>query len=99
MYKGKLYSGIDKEFTEKINLEMNLENIAEKINLQEDFSNIGFSNVYTKNISVNKTSLLDILGQDGVLKILDKNSRAVLTQINNQTEADDNQNIIISFTR
>ena len=97
LYKGKLYSGIDKEFTEKINLEVNLENIAEKINLQEDFSNIGFSNVYTKNISVNKTSLLDILGQDGVLKILDKNSKTVLAQINNQTEADDNQNIIISL--
>lgn len=48
MYKGKLYAGIDREFTEKMQLQVNLENIAEKINMQEDFSSMGLSNVYTK---------------------------------------------------
>ena len=97
MYKGRLYAGLDKEFTEKIELQVNLENIAEKISVQEDYTNIGISNVYTKNITLNKSSMLELLGQDGNLKILDKNTKAVLAEINNQTEADNDQNIIISL--
>ena len=97
MYKGKLYAGIDRELTEKMQLQVNLENIAEKINMQEDFSNIGLSNVYTKNIIVNKSNLLDILGQEGTLKIFDKNTKSSFAELNANTQPDNEQNIIISL--
>ena len=97
MYKGKLYAGIDREFTEKMQLQVNLENIAEKINMQEDFSSMGLSNVYTKNIVVNKSNLLDILGQEGTLKILDKNTKSSFAELNANTQPDNEQNIIISL--
>ncbi len=35
--KEKLYAGIDREFTEKMQLQVNLENIAEKINYTRRF--------------------------------------------------------------
>ena len=97
MYKGKLYAGIDREFTEKMQLQVNLENIAEKINMQEDFSSMGLSNVYTKNIVVNKSNLLDKLGQEGTLKILDKNTKSSFAELNANTQPDNEQNIIISL--
>ena len=95
IYKGKLYSKIDKEITEKINIQVNLENITDKISVQEDYTNMGLSNIYTKNIVLNKANLLEILGQDGSLKIIDKNIKTVLADINKDSQSDENQNISV----
>ena len=96
IYKGKIYEGIDREFTEKITLQVNLNNIAEQIILREDFSGLGLSNVYTKNIVINRDNMLSVLGEGGTITILNKSNNQELTKINKDTEQSDG-NIIFNI--
>ncbi len=96
IYKGKIYEGIDREFTQKITLQVNLNNIAEQIILREDFSRLGLSNVYTKNIVINRDNMLSVLGEEGTITILNKSNNQELTKINKDTEQSDG-NIIFNI--
>lgn len=82
IYKGKLYQGIEREFSEKISLQVNLSNKIDEIILQEDFSQMNLSNIYTKSIEVENDTLESILGEEGTITIIDKFNGQQLGQIN-----------------
>ena len=84
IYKGKLYQGIDREISENISLQVNLLDNIDKIIIQEDFSQMNLSNIYTKNIEVERETLKNILGEKGSITIIDKFTGQQLGKIDNE---------------
>ena len=54
------------------------------------------NDLYYKQISISKENFIEILGEDGEIKVLDINGN-VLTTINNDTEVNENGNIVITL--
>lgn len=103
IYKGKLYAGIDREFTTKTNINVNLQNAIYNIIVKEnagefytDNTNIAGSNIYYAKTTLNKSNLIDILGNNGTLTIYDQDGKIIST-INKDTTADESGNIIVSY--
>ena len=96
IYKGKLYAGIDREIIQNIGIEVNLENIADNIVLVEDFENMNLSNIYTKTITINKEECNKILGESGIISILDKSTGSLIEQVTKDTQVDEKQNFVIT---
>ena len=61
------------------------------IELQEESN----ENLETKQISINKNNMLEILGKDGIIEILDVNTENKISEINKDAETDENGNIEI----
>lgn len=96
IYKGKLYAGIEREITQNIDIQVNLENIADNVIIEENFSNMNLSNIYTKTITINKDNFTKILGDDGYIKILNKDTNVLIEQITKDTQSDENRNVVIT---
>lgn len=91
------------EYTENTKVQIGYENIADKIEIQTKNTLLNQNDkekettdiVYTKT-KVNKNEILDKLGEDGSLKILNINGD-VLADINKDTEVDENGNVEINY--
>ena len=91
------------EYTENTKVQIGYKNIADKIEIQTKNTLLNQNDkekettdiVYTKT-KVNKNEILDKLGEDGSLKILNINGD-VLADINKDTEVDENGNIEINY--
>ena len=75
IYKGKLYSGIDKQYTSQTVLNVNLANIEEYISIREEASRYIFadgeadSNIYYNKTTISKKDFDTIFGKDGKIEI------------------------------
>ncbi len=99
IYKGKLYAGISRDITHTTILDINLNNVADEINVIEENSQIGeigIDSIY-KYTRINKNNLQSILGNSGTLSILNATTNEVIAVISKDTEADENGNIIITY--
>lgn len=101
MYKGKLYAKIDREYESKTVLKTNLANAVENIKVQETASKyqadnfeVG-ANVYYQSTTINKSQMLDILGENGYITIYNASSEAIAT-ITKDTQ-DVNGDILINY--
>ncbi len=103
IYKGKLYSGIDKSYTSQTVLDVNLANIEEYISIKEEASRFiladgeAESNIYYHQTNINKKEFDTIFGKDGTIAIYNEN-RELLTTITSDTEVDENGNIVVDYT-
>ena len=103
IYKGKLYSGIDKQYTSKTVLDVNLANIEEYISIKEESSRYittdgeADSNIYYNKTTISKEAFDKIFGQEGTMEIYNE-SGALLSKITNDTETDENGNFVIDYT-
>ncbi len=103
IYKGKLYSGIDKQYASKTTLDVNLANIEEYISVREESSRYiseegeTDANVYYNNTTLSKSSFDSIFGQEGKIEIYNEKNELIST-ITNATEPDANGNIVIDYT-
>lgn len=103
IYKGKLYSGIDKQYASKTTLDVNLANIEEYISVREESSRYiseegeTDANVYYNTTSLSKASFDSIFGQEGKIEIYNERNELIST-ITNATEPDANGNIVIDYT-
>ena len=102
IYKGKLETGETKQFEKITNIyinEVGIQNSYQVKELQEKYQvgNEQF-NVNSKyiNTQINKQELDNILGENGVLKIL-KTSGETITEINKETQANEQGNIVINY--
>lgn len=91
VYKGKLYEEKQREITENVKINVNCLKVMANIELQEELN----ENLETKQISINKNNMLEILGKDGIIEILDVNTENKISEINKDTETDENGNIEI----
>ena len=103
IYKGKLYSGIDKQYTSQTTLDVNLANVEEYISIREEASRYVFadgevdSNIYYNRTMIAKEDFDTIFGKEGVIEIYNENHELLAT-ITSDTEVDTNGNMMIDYT-
>ena len=97
IYKGKLYAGLEKEYI--INTDINInyaKAITDGITLQETSDQNIISDVYT-GINISKTRFDELFGATGEIIIYDQNGQ-IIGRINNATKADENGNIVVTYS-
>ena len=103
IYKGKLYSGIDKQYTSQTVLDVNLANVEEYISIREEASRYMLaegeadSNIYYNRTVLSKKDFDTIFGKDETIEIYNENHELLAT-ITSDTEVDSNGNIVIDYT-
>ena len=103
IYKGKLYSGIDKQYISKTKLDVNLSNIEEYISIREEASRYVLtdgeadSNIYYNKTTISKKDFDTIFGKDGKIEIYNENNELIAT-VTGDTGVDTNGNIVIDYT-
>lgn len=99
IYKGNLYAGISRDITYKNIINVNLNNVADVINVKEDRQTIGkqsLKSVY-KMTKIDKSNIDDILGENGKLNIINAENEAIISTIDKDTKSNDNGNIIVMY--
>lgn len=103
IYKGKLYSGIDKQYTSKTVLDVNLANIEEYVSIKEESSRYitadgeADSHIFYNKTTIAKEAFNKIFGQDGTIEIYNENG-TLLSKVSNDTETDENGNFVVDYT-
>lgn len=103
IYKGNLYSGIDKQYTSQTVLDVNLANVEEYISIREEASKYVLadgeadSNIYYNRTVISKDDFDAIFGENGTIEIYNENNELLVT-ITGDTEVDANGNIVIDYT-
>ena len=103
IYKGKLYSGIDKQYTSQTVLDVNLANVEEYISIREEASRYiladgeADSNIYYNRTVISKEDFDTIFGKEGIMEIYNEN-KELLATVTSDTEVDANGNIVIDYT-
>lgn len=99
IYKGKLYAGISRDITYKNIIDINLNNVANEINVKEERQTINDQtiNAVYKESKINKANIENILGENGSLDIINAENGNTITTIDKDTQADENGNIVIEY--
>lgn len=109
IYKGKLYQGIDREYTTTDVVNVNAANILNYIEIREqdvfasqtDYEkNVPLqgtnANILYRKTTINKDQLIKVLGEDGSLAIRNANGEQIAV-ITKDSQADENGNIVIDY--
>ena len=109
IYNGNIYANINNgtenstQYTETMNLNVDYQSIADNVEITEDDTfitdqdvEIGAEYIKYKKVKINKNSVLDVLGEDGNLQILN-NNEDILLEINKDTQAEEDGTIIKQF--
>lgn len=102
IYKGKLYTGEEREYITSSNINVNFKEPVEKITFKEDVSkfisgeNEINANIIYKNTSINKQNFLSILGENGYITVKNENG-TIIANINNNTEINENGDIVLNY--
>ena len=96
IYKGKLYYGIDRELTYKTILNTNLVGVASSVNILEKDNDSTIKSIY-KTTKINKQKMIDILGENGRITIVNADTNKQLAIIDAQTEVNENGDIIVEY--
>lgn len=99
IYKGKIYAGLERDITYSTVISSNLVGTTSEINLIESEQQINNKNIDStyKTTTINKDNVLSVLGNDGELTILNAANNAEIAKINNDSVADENGNIVITY--
>ena len=103
IYKGKIYSGEEREYYTASTIYVNYSDLINNIILKEEASNYLVneneiqSNILYKGIIVNKNSFENILGKDGYINIKNEQGN-VIGNINSSLTTDENGNYVINYT-
>lgn len=99
IYKGNLYSGISRDITYKNIVNVNLNNVADEINLREEIQTIGENtlNANYKTTRIKKSDIDNLLGEKGILNILDAVTGNIITTINKDTASDESGFVVVTY--
>ena len=102
IYKGKLNSGIDRQYESLTDLKINLAEVAEYVSIKENKSTFiindaeNEANVYYEKTIISKEQFNKIFGNDGSIVVFNENDEEI-AKITNSDEIDENGNIIIDY--
>ena len=102
IYKGKLVAGIDRQYTTKTAVKVNLAQMVNEITVQEEPSTYtvneteNIANIFYVQTAVSKEQFDRILGENGVITITNQTNQVIGT-IDAKTQADENGNIVIHY--
>ena len=91
--KGKINAGIERDMQTTTNVEVSLSKAVKSIILKEEASNY---NVMYKEVSLLKAEFDKLLGENGVINILNENNE-LIAKIDNKTIANENDMIEVSY--
>ena len=96
IYKGKLYAGVEKQYTSKTTIEVNLAKVAQTLTVNEHETSIPSE---YRTTTVNKNELLTVLGEEGKLEILTvtANGKQSISTITKSSNEDENGNVIVTY--
>lgn len=95
IFKGKLYSGIERSYEAQTKVSVNLANVGDGINITENAVNE--ANVVYNKTMLSKDNFNKILGENGVLTISNENGE-VLTTLTNASNVDENGNMVVDYS-
>ena len=105
IYKGKLYQGIEREFKTDTTVYVDLANASEYLEIKDEngfntdsqnIENITPANVIYLSTVLNKEQWFKVLGENGIVTVLDKNGNTIAT-IDKNTTTDEQGNIILDY--
>ena len=103
IYKGKIYTGEEREYTTATNVNIDYVEAIEKIEIEEKEAvyvtkqnEEKDANIEYVSSKVNKSNIEKIFGQEGFINIEDQNGN-IVANINKDTETDENGNVIIHY--
>lgn len=99
IYKGKLYAGLSRDITYETLINYNLSGVVSEINLTEQKQKIGDNKIAStyKTTVINKENILNVLGNNGEISILNATNDAEIAKINTSSQTDENGNIVVSY--
>ena len=109
IYNGNIYANINNgtnnatEYTELMNINIDYASISNEIEITEDDKFVSTDNIEVntedivyKSTKVNKNNILDILGEDGKLQILNSNNE-ILLEVNKNVQSQEDGTIKVNF--
>lgn len=102
LYKGKLYSGEEREYTTNTQINVNYLGIEDQLELKQEETKFVINeeeinaNIEYKLIKISKAEFLNIFGEDGFLSVEDQNG-VLIANINKAYETDENGKIQINI--
>lgn len=99
IYKGKLYAGLSRDITYTTIINSNLVGVVNEVNLTEQNQKIGDNEITStyKTTVISKENVLNILGNNGELVILNAKNDAEIAKVNASSQADENGNVIVNY--
>ena len=102
IYKGKIYTGEERNYT--VNNKINIDYLVSNQNIVIDQNEAVYlqnkqeknANIIFKESKINKAEFLKIFGENGYITIKGQNG-SVIANINKNSEADENGNILVSY--
>lgn len=102
IYKGKLYTGEERNYNTTTEINVDYLDVAENISVKENISSYMAQDISTKaNIiykesRINKNEFLKVFGEDGSIVIKDEKG-TIVANINKDSGTDENGDIVISY--
>ncbi len=103
MYKGKIHSGIDRQYASLVDVKINNASVPEYIQIKEntpafvaDENTLAQANVVYNETMIAKTQFDELFGENGSITIYNENNVQVGV-INKDTPADEGGNLVVTF--
>lgn len=104
IYKGKIYSGEEREYKVTTKINVDYLNVLDKLEIKQDEStfikgeeNLA-SNIVYKSTKINKDEFIKIFGEDGFITIKDNNG-TIIANINKDSNTDESGKIIVNYAQ
>lgn len=102
IYKGKLYTGEERNYNTTAEINVDYLDVAENISVKENTSSYmaqdksAKANIIYKESRINKNEFLKVFGEDGSIVIKDEKG-TIVANINKDSGTDENGDIVISY--
>lgn len=102
IYKGKLYTGEERNYNTTTEINVDYLDVAENISVKENTSSYmaqdksAKANIIYKESRINKNEFLKVFGEDGSIVIKDEKG-TIVANINKDSGTDENGDIVISY--
>lgn len=99
IYKGKLYSGISRDITYTTIINANISGVIDSATISEEKLKIPDKEIAStyKNTVISKQDVINVLGNEGELKILNSSNNAEIARVNADSKVDENGNVVINY--
>lgn len=95
LYNGFINRDIDTDYSEKYSVNISQKELGDKITLEIN-NQIGKNGIKNVSTTFDKANIIDILGENGSVKVLDENNK-VIFEINKDTKADEKGLVTVKY--
>lgn len=103
IYKGKMYTGEEREYTETVTVNVDYTDTVNEIKIDANESKYNIqnkeeiANIFYKEIKINKNNFMNMLGNTGFIAFRTEDGDEI-TKITNDLQEDENGDIVVTFS-